>query len=102
MRIVLLAGLVLLSACGPGQFYSPERIAERQKLSDQQRAIEADIDARWRASASGNATLTCETKVAFAMAGNPIRGSLDVAGVVRQQQLQAACMDQWRRTGQFP
>lgn len=58
--------------------------------------------ARHEAYVGGNAEAACQTKVAFAMAANPIRGSLDVAGVVRQQQLQAACLDHWRRTGQLP
>jgi hypothetical protein len=95
MRIMMMAVLALLAGCGPGQFYSPERMAERV------RAGEAERNA-YQQSPSGQAEMSCATKVQFAMAGNPIRGGLDVAGVVRQQQMQAQCMDYWRRTGQMP
>ncbi len=94
MRFVVLA-CVVLAGCGPGQFYSPERINQRIQQGAAERA-------QYAASPIGQAEATCEMKVSFAMAGNPIRHSLDVAGVVRQQQMQAQCMDYWQRTGQFP
>jgi hypothetical protein len=101
MRSVLLAGLVLLGGCG---------LSPQWNEWARQRSIKAhdrELTETYRRLAENNdperdARLSCETKVAFAMAGAPIRGSLDVAGVVRQQQLQAACMEHWRRTGQFP
>lgn len=108
MRAALMLGLVLLSGCGLSPTWNewrakqleaqaPAREAEAQRL----RAEEWQQIA-YRNSPAGQAEQTCETKVAFAMAANPIRHSLDVAGVVRQQQLQAACMEHWRRTGSFP
>lgn len=85
-----------LAGCG----YTPEQLAAQQAIRDQYAAVPAI--ANTPTGIEKQAAATCETKVAFAMAANPIRGSLDVAGVVRQMQLQDACMQHWRRTGAFP
>ena len=90
---ILLAAAVLLAGCGPGQFYSPERINQRVAAGNAQRAAHA-------ASPGGQAEANCATKVAMAMGG--YRGGDEVAYVVRKMQMEAQCMDYWRRTGQMP
>lgn len=89
----MMLGVAAMALAGCGDFLEGARQRQQQALAEQQ---------RYRDSPDGQAAMTCETKVAFAMAASPIRGSLDVAGVVRQMQLQDACMQHWRRTGTFP
>jgi hypothetical protein len=96
MRIMAVGLALALAGCG----YTPEQLAAQQAIRDQYAAMPAI--ANTPTGIERQAAATCETKVAFAMAASPIRGSLDVAGVVRQMQLQEACMQHWRRTGGFP
>lgn len=101
MRIFLLSVLVVLAGCGLSPEWNEWRERRIEAAAEQRRAEEWR-EIAYRNSPTGQAEQTCATRVQFVMAANPIRNSLDVAGVVRQQQLQAACMEHWRRTGQFP
>ena len=95
-RVAVVGVGLALAGCG----YTPEQLAAQQAIRDQYAAVPAI--ASTPSQIERQAAATCETRVVFAMAANPIRGSLDVAGVVRQMQLQDACMQHWRRTGAFP
>jgi hypothetical protein len=101
MRTIILA-CVLLAGCGPGQFYSQERIAERMEAGRRERAAQAQAEAAYASSPMGQADLGCQTKTQFAMAGWRARSILDLEGTARANQMHASCMEYWRRTGQLP
>lgn len=94
--------LALLTGCGPGQFYSPERIAERVEAGRKQRAWEAEREMAYQSSPEGQADLGCRTKTQFAMAGHVQRSFLDLEGMAKANQMHASCMAYWRQTGQLP
>jgi outer membrane murein-binding lipoprotein Lpp len=101
MRIVILVTM-LLAGCAPGQFYSPERIAERVEAGRRQQAAQAQAEAAYANSELGRADLGCRAKTQFAMAGWQARSILDLEGTARANQMHASCMDYWRQTGRLP
>jgi hypothetical protein len=102
MRVITGALVLLTSGCGPGGFYSPERIAERVEAGRQQRATQAAAQAAYDNSATGKADLACKFRVNAAMSGWQSRSILDLEGAARSNMLHQQCMEYWRRTGQLP
>lgn len=101
MRFLFVLAL-LLSGCGPGQFFSPEQIEERALANRNLRAYEADREARFRSSPEGQATLGCQFRTNAAMQGWRSRSFLDLEGTARGNMLMEQCMAYWRQTGQLP
>jgi hypothetical protein len=99
---LLVVTCLLLAGCGQGQFFSPEKIAERQAIDARLRTIEASNQARYAASPQGQAQANCRTKVQFAMAAHRPSSIVDLEGFARSEQLMQGCMDYWQRTGQMP
>jgi len=91
----LLLALILLAGC---KSETNEELAARYAREDAAEARRS-IAAR---SPSNQAAATCQAKVQFAMAGWRPYSVWDVEGEVRRQQLHAACIDHWQRTGTFP
>lgn len=85
---MLLVAAALLAGCAT----EAERSAHRAHAIYAQRAHAT--------SATGQAEANCATKVSLAMGG--YRGGDEVAYVVRKMQMEAQCMNYWRRTGQMP
>jgi len=98
----LVVGLVVLAGCGPGEYFSPERMAERREGNAINARLAAQREAAYADSNEGRADLGCRTKTQFAMAGWRARSILDLEGTARANQMHASCMDYWRRTGQMP
>lgn len=93
---------VLLTGCGQGQFFSPEKIAERREAYWQEQAREAARQAAFNASPEGIAFQGCQFRANAAMQGWRARSILDLEGTARGNQLMDQCMNYWRRTGQLP
>lgn len=102
MRALVLGGMLILAGCGPGQFYSAERIAERVEAGRQQRIAEAAREQAYANSDAGRADLGCRTKTQFAMAGHRPSSLIDLEGAAKSNQMHASCMEYWRRTGKMP
>ena len=98
----LIVVLVLLTGCGPGEFLSPERRAERREAAARQRAGEIAAEQAYMRSELGQADLGCRFRTNAAMQGWRARSILDLEGTARASQLHDQCMQYWRLTGKLP
>jgi hypothetical protein len=101
VRYVLLAAM-LLTGCGPGEFFSAEKIAERRAAHQQAEAAEAARQAAFNATPVGQALLGCQFRTNAAMQAWRPRNIVDLEGVARSNQLMEQCMTYWRATNRLP
>lgn len=101
MRYLIVVA-ALLAGCGPGEFFSAEKIAERRTAFWQEQARENARQAAFNASPEGRAMLGCQFRTNAAMQGWRSRSMLDLEGTARSNMLMDQCMAYWRQTGQLP
>lgn len=97
MRTVIFATLLAFTGCGPGQFFSAEKIAERNAAAArEQEARQAYLD-----SPAGQADMVCSYRAQAATAGRRA-GLIDLEGAVIAANLRNTCMDIFYKTGTVP
>jgi hypothetical protein len=102
MHKIIIAAALLLSGCGPGQFFSPEARQARLNAAQAAEARATEQRRQYEASPHGQAVMGCQLRARIATAGRESRRLIDLEGEAIAGQIFNDCMRYHAATGRLP